>query len=173
MQERTVEKLTRRALAAALALGLLCGPARAGGDITGIWMTEDQDGAVLIEPCADALCGRIVWLKSPLDEEGRPVRDENNSDSSLRARSLCGIAVLGGARPSGEGWEGGWIYDPNSGTKYALSIRQGENDTLAVTGFIGVKAMGQTLEWHRAPAALKRCDGAATPSGKPAAGSRS
>lgn len=144
-------------------------PAGAAPDVTGLWMTQDEDGAVLIEPCGEAVCGRIVWLRDPLGEDGRPVRDGNNHDAGLRARPVCGLTVIDRARARGEGWEGGTAYDPESGGTYSVAIARGEDDTLSVTGYVGVKALGQTFTWRRAPATLKRCDGALAPgpAGKP------
>lgn len=152
----------------ATALGLavaLAGPARASDDIAGLWMTPEDDGAILIEPCESGLCGRIVWLSSPLDENGQPVRDENNADISRRALPLCGTEVIHGARPDGDGWSGGTIYDPETGSSYSLAMQR-RGEALMVTGFVGLKAFGQTFAWHRAPAALKRCDAPAAPLGK-------
>lgn len=138
-------------------------PALAAPDVAGTWMTEDGEGAVQIAPCGDKLCGRIVWLKTPLDENGQPMRDENNADVSLRDRPLCGMEVLSGIAPARDGWEGGWIYDPDSGARYSVAIAPGDGDAIVVTGFVGMKAFGRSLEWHRASATLKRCDGPPAP----------
>lgn len=161
---------TRGALLAMawLVCALLPAPARAAPDVTGTWMTDDEDGAVLIEPCGEGVCGRIVWLKAALDENGQSVRDENNKDPGQRGRPMCGLAILHDVPPKGEGWEGGWVYDPDSGSRYSVSLARGEGDILLVTGFIGVKALGQTFQWHRAPAALPRCDAPAAGKPRPA-----
>lgn len=151
----------RNLIAGLLTLGLVT-PASAAPDVTGIWMTEDGEGAVEIAPCGDRLCGRIVWLKSPLDAHAQPVRDENNADLTLRDRPLCGMEVMSGVAPGGDGWEGGWIYDPEAGARYSVAIAPDGADAIVVTGFIGIKAFGRALHWHRAAATLQRCDAAPT-----------
>ncbi|MFG1285513.1 DUF2147 domain-containing protein [Xanthobacter versatilis] len=151
----------------------MASPAFAAPDVTGTWMTEDGEGAVQIAPCGDRLCGRIVWLKTPLDENGQPMRDENNADLSQRDRPLCGMEVLSGVAPGRDGWEGGWIYDPEAGARYSVAIAPGEEDAIVVTGFVGMKAFGRTLQWHRAPASLKRCDAPPAPAKASAGNKRS
>ena len=51
----------------------------------GVWVEEDGEAWIEIAPCEDALCGRIVWLKEPLDKAGQPHVDTNNPDPALRA----------------------------------------------------------------------------------------
>ncbi|MFG1397080.1 DUF2147 domain-containing protein [Roseixanthobacter pseudopolyaromaticivorans] len=150
----------RRLIAAALLLASVSGVA-AAPDISGVWLTDDGEAAVDLHLCGTTLCGHIVWLKTPRDEAGLPVRDEDNADETLRGRPLCGVEVIAGLAPQGDGWEGGWIYDPERGARYSAAIQQNGKDSLAVTGFVGVKALGRTLVWSRAPAVLPRCDGAA------------
>ncbi|MEP9367967.1 DUF2147 domain-containing protein [Xanthobacter sp. VNH20] len=149
----------RRLIAAALLLASASGVA-AAPDISGVWLTDDGEAAVELHLCGTTLCGHIVWLKTPRDEAGLPVRDEDNADETLRGRPLCGVEVIAGLVPQADGWEGGWIYDPERGARYSAAIQQNGKDSLAVTGFVGVKALGRALVWSRAPAVLPRCDGA-------------
>src|ERR1700745_1480404 len=62
----------------------------------GQWYAEGGAAGVEITPCADALCGRVVWLHSPLDEDGCELRDKNNPDPALRNRPVVGLQILGG-----------------------------------------------------------------------------
>lgn len=148
-----------RKLIGGLMLAALSGPVAAAPDVTGLWMTQEDDGAVLVESCGAAVCGRLVWLREPLGEDGQPLRDDNNADARLRGRPLCGIQILSDAA-------GGSIYDPESGSTYSLALALADDNTLSVTGFVGIKAIGKTVQWHRAPAGLKRCD-APAPAGPP------
>ncbi len=94
------------AVAAAAVAFLLAGPGRAApatdenGRVQGVWMIEDEV-ALAVAPCGegDALCGRIVWLRTPRDDAGRPKRDAMNPDAALRERPLCGLTVLDGLLP--------------------------------------------------------------------------
>ncbi len=148
-----------RRLIAAAGLLLLPLAAQAAPDIAGPWLTGDGDAAVDIQPCGANLCGTLIWLRDPKDEAGQPLRDARNPDAAQRSKPLCGLAIFGGATASGTGWENGWIYDPEEGRRYSLSLAGSADGTLAVTGFVGLKALGRTEVWHRAPADLPRCDG--------------
>ncbi|MBS7543938.1 DUF2147 domain-containing protein [Ancylobacter oerskovii] len=143
-------------LAALALLGAVAGAKAAPEDINGVWVTDDGQGAVEIAPCGGAVCGRIVWLKTPT-MDGQPLRDARNPDSSARSRPICGLRVLGDLKPKGNRFEGGWIYDPETGSRYQLSAEMRRNGRLAVIGFVGVEALGETMEWTRAPAGLGRC----------------
>jgi uncharacterized protein (DUF2147 family) len=104
----------------------LCGlvtPAFAATPV-GLWYAEGGAAQVEISACGDALCGRIVWLRSPLDETGCDLRDRSNGNTSLRDRPLLGLEVLQGLKPAdaeGKVWTDGTIYDPTSGKTYRCS----------------------------------------------------
>lgn len=137
------------------------GAAPANG-VTGLWIDHTGDGAVEIAPCAanapDRLCGRIVWLKNPNDESGRPLRDGYNEDESQRRRTICGLPVIGDARrqPGGT-YDEGWIYDPRQGKAFSVEITLKDPNRLQVMGYKGVKFLSKTFMWTRATAELPRC----------------
>ena len=126
--------------------------------VGGIWIDHTGDGAVEIALCGDRLCGRIVWLKEPVDKAGRPLTDGNNPEPGKRRRAICGLPIIGDLRRMGGVWDAGWIYDPKDGKSYDLEIRTRPGDRLQVTGYIGTKFLSETFTWTRAPAGLKRCD---------------
>src|SRR5690242_17674827 len=45
----------------------------------GRWYAEGGAAQIEIAPCGDTLCGEIVWLRSPFDENGCPLTDRQNS----------------------------------------------------------------------------------------------
>ncbi|MBB3769916.1 uncharacterized protein (DUF2147 family) [Angulomicrobium tetraedrale] len=125
-------------------------------DIRGVWMTDDSQAAVELMSCGSSVCGRIVWLKTPV-MDGQPLRDMRNPNADARSRPLCGLSIIGGLRPNDDRFENGWVYDPVSGGRYRLSAELRSSGRLAITGFIGVESLGQTREWRRAPSSLGRC----------------
>src|SRR5262249_45678105 len=129
----------------------------------GIWVNDTGDGAVEIYVCQDKanrLCGRIVWLKEPLNAEGVPKHDRYNPKPEMQNRPICGLPVLGNlARDSEGGFGSGWIYDPKAGKSYSAAIRLSARDRLVVTGYLGLKFMGKSFTWTRAPVNQPRCDG--------------
>lgn len=126
--------------------------------VAGVWLDDKGDGAIEIIPCADKLCGRIVWLKSPNDKAGRPLTDGYNPESTKRKRPICGLPVIGDVKrmPSGA-WDSGWIYDPKEGKSYDVELKLRSQDQLQVTGYLGTKFFSETFVWTRAPATLPKC----------------
>lgn len=124
----------------------------------GVWYDDTGQGAVEITPCADRLCGRIVWLRAPLDKQGRPLTDIYNPDARQRQRPICGLSVIGDLKRQRNGsWDEGWIYDPKQGKQFDVELRLRSADALQVMGYMGVKFLSETFVWKRAPADLRRC----------------
>ena len=133
----------------------------------GVWIDDTGAGAVEIYVCqdrADRLCGRIVWLKEPLNTEGKPKFDRYNPNASMQQRPICGLPVLGNlaSLPEG-GFDGGWIYDPKVGKSYSAAIQLNGQDRLVVTGYLAMRFMGKSFTWTRAPGDIPRCEGAPPP----------
>lgn len=125
----------------------------------GIWYDDTGNGAVRISQCGNHLCGHIHWLKSPFNSKGEPLHDAHNPNPAARQRPICGLQVFGELIPQGDGtWDGGWIYDPKVGKSYNVQIRRSSADVLEVYGYAGVKLLGKTLLWRKAPDDLPRCD---------------
>lgn len=101
-------------------------------------------------PCAEALCGRIVWLKEPSDKTGQPLRDAKNEDRVKRAQTICGLQIIGGLKRQPDGsWDNGWIYDPEQGEKFDVELRLVGPDVLQVKGYKGLKFLSETYQWRR------------------------
>lgn len=128
----------------------------------GVWYDDSGDGAVEIYICADdpnRLCGRIVWLKDPLNDEGVPKFDRYNPKPDLQGRPICGLPVIGNLGLMSDGtFDGGWIYDPKAGKSYSVALKLAEPDRLVVTGYLGVKMMGKSFTWSRAGDEIARCE---------------
>lgn len=154
-----------------LALALFAGLAAAGSagpgataapsaaEIGGLWYDDTGKGAVEIKPCGAKVCGFIVWLKEPMSERtGKPKADLYNPDAGKRARPICGLQILGELKQQSDGsWDEGWVYDPKVGKSYDASIEANGRDRLTLTGYVGVKLLGKSFTWTRAPADLPRC----------------
>ncbi|GLH75460.1 hypothetical protein SSBR45G_03680 [Bradyrhizobium sp. SSBR45G] len=96
----------------------------------GIWLTEEKEGKIRIEPCGTNLCGYAVDAKT----------NQN------------GEQILINMRPSDKTPEKKWtgrIFDPNSGSTYDSTIALKGSDSLRVQGcaFGGMFCGGQT--WTR------------------------
>jgi uncharacterized protein (DUF2147 family) len=148
-------------VAAACLLGFAIRPAPAAADPkeVGVWYDDTGKGAVKIEVCTPTtLCGKIYWLQEPMAADGQPKIDRYNPDASQRARPICGLPVLGNLEQlSGGGFDNGWVYDPKEGKSYSVALDLVDADTLKVTGYKGMRFLGKSFIWTRAPADLPSC----------------
>jgi hypothetical protein len=114
-----------------------------------VWIDHTGRGAVEITDCNGKLCGHVAWVKDPKDAEG------------------CGEQIIGDVKPIGGGkWDNGWIYDPDSASKYDVELTPNGN-TMRVVGYAGTKWLSETMTWKRAPADLQKCS-KGTAAGAPA-----
>lgn len=98
-------------------------PAGAAPDATGTWRMDNGKVTVRIVQCGQRLCGDIVALAKPLDKKGRPKRDKENPNASLRYRPIIGLRILHGLEARGDGkWEGS-IYNADDGNTYSSVMR--------------------------------------------------
>jgi hypothetical protein len=85
-------------------------------DPAGIWLTQSGDAKVRVNRCGATLCGRVVWLKEPIDKAtGKPQRDDRNADPSLRGRRVIGISLFIDMQPAGPNKWSGKIYNADDG----------------------------------------------------------
>lgn len=126
--------------------------------VHGIWVDHTGQGAVEVYDCGPNLCGRVYWIKAPLDARGRHLTDKQNPDAAKRSKPMCGLQIIGNLvrRPDGT-WDNGWIYNPEDGGTFNVEIRLHNADTLQVRGFLGIKLLGETFLWKRAPANISPC----------------
>ena len=129
-------RLVSGALVCALAVGGFAGGALA--DPSGVWLNEPGDAHVEIYPCGDGdRCGKIVWLKRPLGDDGKPRRDYLNEDESLRDREVIGIQVLFDLEDQGGGeWDDGKVYNAKDGDTYDAEMEEVDANTLKVSGCV-------------------------------------
>lgn len=156
---------TRASLGAAtgMALAALANPtvpalAQGAPSVAGIWLDDDGKAAVEVKACGAEMCGAIIWLKAPLDPNGKPWTDILNSDTSKRGKPVCGLQIIGGLKPDkGSLWAGGWIYDPEEGKTFNVELSLKDANTLTVFGYAGVRLLSETMLWKRLPADQARC----------------
>ena len=133
-------------------------PSPAFSQIVGFWLTDSRDGVVEISPCGTKLlCGHI---RSILKDYGKGpgVRDILNEKRELRSRPICGLAILGQLQEISRGvWSNGWVYDPKRGKSYDVEVTLTKPDVLSVRGYVGIRALGQTVVWTRSSTDVPRC----------------
>lgn len=133
------------------AAGPVQGAVQTDGDppILGHWLSEKEGLIVEFYPCGDEICGRIAWMAKPY-KDGKLRRDVDNPDPALRDRPFCGIEVIRGLEPEGDGaWEGGKVYDPKRGETYSLAAELRGEERLKLRAYLGIKLLGKTETWTR------------------------
>jgi uncharacterized protein (DUF2147 family) len=131
-------------------LTVICFAQSEGDAILGVWETGSGKARVKIDKVGEKFFGKVVWLREPLNEEGKPKVDKNNPDEKLRTVPLLGYKLIKDFSFKGEKvWEDGTIYDPENGSTYSCTIKMTDENTLDVRGFIGVSLFGRTDVWKR------------------------
>ncbi len=121
-----------------------------GDKILGIWITGEGKGKIQITKYGDKYGGKIVWLKEPNDENGKPKVDKRNPDPAKRSNPTLGLNNLLGFTYEGKGeYENGTIYDPANGKLYKCVMELVDMNTLKVRGYIGFTLIGRTDTWKR------------------------
>jgi uncharacterized protein (DUF2147 family) len=133
-------------LSAAIVL-LTAGPTPAQ-TLNGTWRTEDGTSRIQFQPCGRALCGRIVWLREPIDPAtGIPWRDKFNPDESLKRRPLLGLRIISELAPVGvDRWETN-LYNPLDGKTYNGKLTDLGNGRLELEGCALAGLLCQTEIW--------------------------
>jgi len=127
-------------LAAAVAIGLsayaYAQPARAAEPV-GTWLTEDGRARVRTERCPSdqsRLCGYVVWLQKPLDDDGKPRVDRYNPDARKQGRPSLGHQILLGLKPNADGRFEGKIYNGDNGKLYDVTVWSDTSNELSLKG---------------------------------------
>ncbi len=147
----------RTGRAAALAAGLAAlsaVPAAAAApahDPSGTWLTQDGKARIRVEKCGPQeknLCGYAVWLKTPLNDEGKPRVDFRNPDPKKRARASLGHQLILGLKLNEDAHYEGKIYNAEDGKFYDVTIWSDEPEELTVKGCL-IAFLCQSQTWKR------------------------
>lgn len=136
-------------LALAGALGLV--PVAEAGDeaIAGTWQVYDDnnkpDGVIRTWVESGKLYGAIARVKPGVDPNARCTK----CPGDLKDKPFVGLVVIRDLVRDGDGWSGGTILDPQSGTTYRCKAKLSGPDALEVRGFVGVSLFGRTQTWKR------------------------
>jgi uncharacterized protein (DUF2147 family) len=117
--------------------------------ILGKWLTANGDAHVQIYPNGNKFSGKLVWLKDPLDDNGKPRLDNENPKNELTKRPILGLIFLKDFIYKDGILEGGTIYDPKTGKTYSCKISAAGKDKINVRGFVGFSMLGRTEIWTR------------------------
>lgn len=118
---------------------------------SGIWLMDTR-AAIQVFECGELLCGRVIWLKAPLDTQGLLKRDKLNPDPALRERQVCGPTIIWNARiVDASHWKDGWFYNPDDGATYRVSLDLQSADIMSARIYLGIPLFGKTKTLVRVP----------------------
>ncbi|MBK7958569.1 MAG: DUF2147 domain-containing protein [Bacteroidetes bacterium] len=125
--------------------------AQSHADIEKVWYNTKKTAKISIYKNGNTYEGKIVWLKTPKNEEGKDKVDKHNPDRSLQQRPIFGLVLLRGFKADGNGhYSGGKIYDPENGKTYSCKMELIDSKNLDVRGYIGISLLGRTEHWTAA-----------------------
>jgi uncharacterized protein (DUF2147 family) len=118
----------------------------------GTWLTQDSTAKIRFEACAGTPCGRLVWLRDPIDPKtGEVILDKNNPDPALRARPLLGIALITDIQPLAQGAWRARAYNADDAGTYDITLTLVASDRLALKGCGLAGLICKTELWTKSP----------------------
>lgn len=118
-------------------------------DLIGTWLTASGKAKVQIYKENGHYNGKIVWLKNPTYEDGKPKVDKHNPVEANRSKPLMGLNMLKNFVFDEDQWNDGTIYDPENGKLYSCKIQIRDGNKLDVRGYIGISLIGRTETWFK------------------------
>jgi uncharacterized protein (DUF2147 family) len=114
----------------------------------GVWANEDGEAHIEIAPCGSEICGRIVWLKQPLDEYGQSHTDKNNPNPALRSRAILGLVIMSKLHPNQDNTRlDGEVYNSRNGKVYDIYLTP-KGQIMEVEGCL-MKYLCASQTWKR------------------------
>ena len=118
--------------------------------VEGTWLNQDATAHIEMYKNNGKWYGKIIWLKEPNDEAGKPKTDPLNPNAALRTRPRLGMIAVSGFKPNGANyWDGGEIYNPKKGKTYSCNMTLQADGKLKLRGYIGISLIGETQIWTR------------------------
>ena len=153
-RNRRYSRMRKLLIAAVLLLLAAMGSGAAAPDASpeGYWRTAGGHGVIQIARCGadDTLCGRLAWFSIDADDPNPQGLDLRNPDPAKRNRPLCGLTFMYGFKPAGpDRWEGGMVYDAESGNTYNAIMTLRPDGKLDLHGYIAISLLGRSEIWTR------------------------
>jgi uncharacterized protein (DUF2147 family) len=123
-----------------------------GNAIEGYWLTDNKKAKFhIFKTASGSFAGRLIWMRSPNDKDGKPKMDTKNPNEKLRGRLLQDAIMITGLKwdTDDQEFKGGKVYDPTSGKTYNCFAKL-DGQELKLRGYVGVSLLGKTTVWTRA-----------------------
>jgi len=116
--------------------------------ILGTWFNAEKSAKIEILKSGSKYMGKIVWIELK-GRDPKTILDSKNSDPILQKRPIMGLTILENLSFKNGTWEGGKIYDPESGKTYSCELKIKDKEILEVKGYLGFSWVGKTVEWSK------------------------
>jgi uncharacterized protein (DUF2147 family) len=116
-----------------------------------VWFNQEKTSKIQVYKGTDGLFyGKLVWLANPKDASGNPKTDIKNPEVNRRKTPLQNLLILKSFKKSSDNssqFEGGTVYDPESGKTYCGKISLTGSE-LKLKGYIcSFSMLGRTSTW--------------------------
>ncbi len=128
-------------------IAILLAPSTENLAIVGLWNTPVDASTIRVEPCGEAVCGRLVSsARLKLFPNQTDIR---NREPALRSRPVAGLLLLKVRATAPGRWGDGWVYNPKDGGTYRGTVDLGLDGRLHLKGCI-VAPLCRNQVWTRA-----------------------
>ncbi len=114
-------------------------------ELIGVWQPGEGTSHIRIfkQKDTDFYFGKIVWLKEPNDENGKPRLDK-------KGKAIMDMVNLRDFEFKKDTWTNGTIYDPKTGNTYYCTIEMPSHGMLHLRGSVDRWGLiGRTDIWTR------------------------
>jgi uncharacterized protein (DUF2147 family) len=118
-------------------------------DILGKWLNSSGEGQIEIYKKGEKYYGKLIWIKDPNDENGKPKTDVKNPNASLRTKPIVGLEIVKDFVYEDDEWTDGKVYDPKTGKSYSGNMALEGANKLKMRGYIGISLIGRTEVWKK------------------------
>ena len=121
--------------------------------ICGKWESTEKNLIVEVYPYKNTFKAKMVWFTGGVSK-AKPmetITDIKNPDPALRSRKVLGLDVVENLtyNPKSDSWEGGKIYEVQSGKYWSAAAYIDKTGLLKVKGYWKVKLLGKTMTFKR------------------------
>jgi uncharacterized protein (DUF2147 family) len=124
--------------------------------ICGKWESTEKNLIVEVYPYKNTFRAKMIWFTGGVSK-AKPmeiITDIKNPDPALRSRKVLGLDVVENLtyNPKSNSWEGGKIYEVQSGKYWNAAAYIDKTGLLKVKGYWKVKLLGKTMTFKRVTA---------------------
>jgi uncharacterized protein (DUF2147 family) len=121
--------------------------------ICGKWQSTEKNLIVEVYPYKNTFRAKMIWFTGGVSK-AKPmetITDIKNPDPALRSRKVLGLDVVENLtyNSKSDSWEGGKIYEVQSGKYWNAAAYIDKTGLLKVKGYWKVKLLGKTLTFKR------------------------